>query len=65
MALRGRFRQDVELQEWVDNCAKGMVEGPSSWDGYAATAVTDAGLAAMKTGGWVKVQLRDKPALYA
>ena len=56
---------DVELQEWVDNCAKGTVEGPSSWDGYAATAVTDAGLAAMKTGGWVKVQLRDKPALYA
>ena len=56
---------DVELQEWVDNCVKGTVEGPSSWDGYAATAVTDAGLTAMKTGGWVAAALRDKPALYA
>ena len=55
---------DVELQEWVDNCARGTVSGPSSWDGYAATVVTDAGLAAAKSAGWAPVKLRDKPALY-
>ena len=55
---------DVELQEWVDNCVKGTVSGPSSWDGYAATVVTDAGLAAAKAGGWAKVSLRDRPKLY-
>ncbi len=56
---------DVELQDWVDNCARGTVSGPSSWDGYAATVVTDAGLAAAASGGWAKVSLRDKPKLYA
>lgn len=56
---------DVELQEWVDNCARGTVSGPSSWDGYAATVVTDAGLAAARAGGWARVSLRDKPKLYA
>ena len=55
---------DVELQEWVDNCGTGTVEGPSSWDGYAATAVTDAGLIAASTKVWSKVELREKPKLY-
>ena len=55
---------DVELQEWVDACRKDVVQGPSSWDGYAATLTTDAGLVAMKSGQWAKVTLRDKPALY-
>ncbi len=56
---------DVELQEWVEACAAGTVTGPSSWDGYAATVVTDAGLVAASRDGWVPVTLRDKPALYA
>lgn len=55
---------DTELQEWLDACAKDTVSGPSSWDGYAATVATDAGLAALTSGGWVPVTLRDKPALY-
>ncbi len=55
---------DVELQDWVDNCRRGTVAGPSSWDGYAATVVTDAGLAAAASKTWAKVTLRDKPALY-
>jgi myo-inositol 2-dehydrogenase/D-chiro-inositol 1-dehydrogenase len=34
---------DVELQEWVDAVAGDGELGPSSWDGYAAAAVSDAG----------------------
>lgn len=56
---------DVELQEWLDDCAKRTCSGPSSWDGYAATVVADAGLAALKSGTWERTALRDKPGLYA
>jgi myo-inositol 2-dehydrogenase/D-chiro-inositol 1-dehydrogenase len=55
---------DVELQEWVDAVAGDGELGPSSWDGYAATAVSDAGLAALRTGERVPVPLGDRPALY-
>ena len=63
---RERFMRayDVELQEWLDACAKGEVHGPSSWDGYAATVATDAGLVALKTGEWAKITMRDKPSIY-
>ena len=33
---------DVEFQEWIDAIATGGGFGPSSWDGYAAAAVSDA-----------------------
>ena len=56
---------DVELQEWLDACAQGTVQGPSTWDGYAATVATDAGLVALKSGNWAPVTLREKPGLYA
>jgi myo-inositol 2-dehydrogenase/D-chiro-inositol 1-dehydrogenase len=57
---------DAELQEWVDAVAAGAgATGPSSWDGYAAQAVCDAGLAALASGNRVEVRLIDKPALYA
>ena len=55
---------DVELQEWLDACAKGEVRGPSSWDGYAATVATDAGLVALNSGNWAKIIMRDKPSIY-
>ena len=55
---------DVELQEWVDAVAGDGELGPSSWDGYAATAVSDAGLTALRTGERVPVSLGDRPALY-
>jgi myo-inositol 2-dehydrogenase/D-chiro-inositol 1-dehydrogenase len=55
---------DVELQEWVDAVAGAGELGPSSWDGYAATAVSDAGLAALRTGERVPVSLGDRPGLY-
>ena len=55
---------DVELQEWVDAVGGDGQLGPSSWDGYAATAVSDAGLEALRTGARVPVALADRPALY-
>jgi myo-inositol 2-dehydrogenase/D-chiro-inositol 1-dehydrogenase len=64
---RERFLRayDIELQEWVDSVAAGQQpSGPSSWDGYAAQAVCNAGLKAMQEGARAVVQLRAKPDLY-
>jgi myo-inositol 2-dehydrogenase / D-chiro-inositol 1-dehydrogenase len=56
---------DIEIQEWVDGIAAGQAPtGPSSWDGYAAAAVSDAALEALRTGTKTVVKLTDKPGLY-
>lgn len=39
-----------ELEEWVDSVAAGRLTGPSAWDGYAATVITDATVEALRTG---------------
>ncbi len=65
---RERFLRayDVELQEWVDGLAAGQgAAGPSSWDGYAAAAVSDATVEALHSGAKVAITLREKPDLYA
>jgi myo-inositol 2-dehydrogenase/D-chiro-inositol 1-dehydrogenase len=57
---------DTELQEWVNTLSAGQnPTGPSSWDGYAATAVSDAGVEALYGGERVTVDLGQKPALYS
>jgi myo-inositol 2-dehydrogenase / D-chiro-inositol 1-dehydrogenase len=56
---------DTEFQEWVDSVVRGEATGPSSWDGYAATAVADACLAALDSGERVAVEMRERPAFYA
>jgi myo-inositol 2-dehydrogenase/D-chiro-inositol 1-dehydrogenase len=38
--------------------------GPSSWDGYAAQAVCEAGVKALESGERVAVQMIEQPALY-
>ncbi len=64
---RERFLRafDLEFQEWLLAAAKGTATGPSSWDGYAATAVCDAALEALRTGTRTKVTLRERPDFYA
>ena len=47
---------DTELQRWVDAARAGTVDGPGAWDGYAAVAVCDAGVQAVRTGQKVAVQ---------
>jgi myo-inositol 2-dehydrogenase/D-chiro-inositol 1-dehydrogenase len=62
-----RFEEayDREVQAWVDATRKGEVTGPSSWDGYAAAAVCEAGVRAQADGaGRVAVELIERPALY-
>jgi myo-inositol 2-dehydrogenase / D-chiro-inositol 1-dehydrogenase len=57
---------DTELQEWIAAVTAGEgATGPSSWDGYAAQVVCDAGVAALYGGERVDVQLIDKPTIYA
>jgi myo-inositol 2-dehydrogenase/D-chiro-inositol 1-dehydrogenase len=55
---------DTEFQDWIDAVGKGESTGPSSWDGYAATIVCDAGLEALASGEQVEVTMREKPDLY-
>ncbi|MFG3002411.1 Gfo/Idh/MocA family protein [Streptomyces calvus] len=61
-----RFAQayDDEVQAWVDSTRRGEVDGPSTWDGYAAAAVCEAGVRALEEGGRVEVDLVEKPPLY-
>ncbi len=57
---------DVEFQEWINEVvAGGTLSGPSSWDGYAAQVVCDAGVSALYSGDRVEISLGDKPALYS
>ncbi|MDN3025546.1 Gfo/Idh/MocA family oxidoreductase [Streptomyces sp. S.PB5] len=55
---------DRELQTWVDATRRGAVTGPSTWDGYAAAAVCEAGVRALNEGGRVEVELVERPSLY-
>ncbi|MDN5748517.1 MAG: Gfo/Idh/MocA family oxidoreductase [Pseudonocardia sp.] len=63
---RERFSRafDTEFQAWIGAATAGTSTGPSAWDGYAATVVCDAGLAALRSGAREPVTLRDKPDLY-
>ncbi|MFI6092842.1 Gfo/Idh/MocA family protein [Streptomyces sp. NPDC051218] len=55
---------DREVQAWVDATRRGEVTGPSAWDGYAAAAVCEAGLASQRDGGRVEVELVERPEFY-
>jgi myo-inositol 2-dehydrogenase / D-chiro-inositol 1-dehydrogenase len=54
-----RFGQayDIELQRWVGAAKAGTIDGPSAWDGYAAVAVCEAGVLALRSGAKVHVHL--------
>ncbi|MFG3660537.1 Gfo/Idh/MocA family protein [Streptomyces sp. NPDC047706] len=56
---------DHQVQAWVDATRRGRVTGPSAWDGYAASAVAEAGVRALEGGGRVTVDLATRPELYA
>jgi myo-inositol 2-dehydrogenase/D-chiro-inositol 1-dehydrogenase len=64
---RERFLRafDLEFAAWLAAAAGGTAAGPSAWDGYAATAVCDAALEALRTGQRTEVRLRERPSLYA
>ena len=58
-----RFGQayDTELLRWVTAAKAGTIDGPGAWDGYAAVAVCEAGVEAVRTGAKVTVQLDGRP----
>jgi myo-inositol 2-dehydrogenase/D-chiro-inositol 1-dehydrogenase len=64
---RDRFARayDAELQDWLNAVAGGTCTGPSTWDGYAAAAVTDAALVALRTGQRTAVSMPERPDFYA
>jgi myo-inositol 2-dehydrogenase/D-chiro-inositol 1-dehydrogenase len=55
---------DVEIAEWIAAASEGGATGPSAWDGYAITAVSDSALQAADSGEAVEVTLVGRPALY-
>ena len=64
---RDRFARayDAELQDWLTAVAAGTSTGPSAWDGYAAAAVTDSALQALRTGQRTAVTMPERPDFYA
>lgn len=56
---RTRFARayDLEIQSWIDATRRGEVLGPTTWDGYAATAVCTAGIRSLDSGQDVPVEL--------
>lgn len=65
---KARFAEafDTEFREWTAAVAAGAEPtGPSAWDGYAATVITDAAVRSLETGGAVvTVDMKPRPALY-
>jgi myo-inositol 2-dehydrogenase/D-chiro-inositol 1-dehydrogenase len=55
---------DIEFQEWVDSVKKGIVTGPTSWDGYVACITADACTKAREKGDIVKIDIPESPAFY-
>ncbi len=53
----------VELQRWVDAARRGTIDGPGVWDGYAAVAVCEAGVEALRTDAKVNVSLESPPPI--
>jgi myo-inositol 2-dehydrogenase / D-chiro-inositol 1-dehydrogenase len=56
---------DLELQRWADAARTGTIDGPGAWDGYAAVAVCEAGVEAVRTGQRVPVVLGERPMVTA
>ncbi|GAB48819.1 Gfo/Idh/MocA family protein [Mobilicoccus pelagius] len=55
----------TEVQQWISAVACGEHTGSTSWDGYAAACVCDAGVRALESDTWVPVEMIDKPDFYA
>ena len=62
-----RFRDAyrIELADWVEGLRRGVVSGPSAWDGHRATVVAAAGVTSLRSGQRVGVPAEPVPRLYA
>lgn len=55
--VRFGLAYDLEVQRWVNAARAGGIDGPTAWDGYAATAVCTAGMESLKSGRPVEVEM--------
>jgi myo-inositol 2-dehydrogenase/D-chiro-inositol 1-dehydrogenase len=57
--FRARFglAYDIEVQRWVNAAARGEIDGPTAWDGYAAAAVCAAGVQSLQERRPVEVEM--------
>jgi myo-inositol 2-dehydrogenase/D-chiro-inositol 1-dehydrogenase len=55
----------LQLQEWVRSIEDGAHVGASAWDGYAASAVAEAGLESLSQRISRKISLEPRPPLYS
>jgi myo-inositol 2-dehydrogenase/D-chiro-inositol 1-dehydrogenase len=55
---------ESEFRAWIEAASRGGAAGPSAWDGYAATVVSNAALRAMASGEGQTIVLREQPAIY-
>ena len=55
---------DVELQDWVDNVAKGTTGGSSAWDGYVAQIAAGCASKARDNGVSVDIDIPEMPDFY-
>ena len=64
---RPRFAEAYRRQNlaWLKSLASGAPEGASAWDGYCATLVAEAGVAALSAGKAVSVEQAARPKFYA
>lgn len=63
---RPRFARayEAELQAWIGAIRSGVPAGASAWDGYAATAIAEAGVRSLTTGDPAEVNLAARPEVY-
>ena len=54
----------AELEAWISGLERGEIVGPTTWDGYAATRVAEAGVKAMAAAGRVVIDSVERPAIY-
>lgn len=63
---RPRFADAYRLQAqaWINSIGRDSADGATAWDGYAASAVAEAGLLSLAEGRRVEIRLADRPVLY-
>lgn len=64
----GRFGEAyrAELQAWIDGIRRaGEATGASTWDGYLAALTCRAAVEALTSDGAVRIDIPNRPALYA
>jgi myo-inositol 2-dehydrogenase / D-chiro-inositol 1-dehydrogenase len=63
---RPRFAEAYRLQNlaWIKSIQTGVPTGASTWDGYMATVIGEAGVSALSSGQRTEVSFISKPALY-